>query len=102
MRHIDGHSTVGITKQITVKSLRLFWLGQFIGEIADARVDMFFVYGKWKPAGTDASNRFTDAVRTAVLAEGDVQVSLGENLVAFVAAEPNDEIEVRIYPGMKS
>jgi hypothetical protein len=55
-------------------NIPVLWKDQYVGEIADARADMFHFYGRWKPADSKASADFMAGVAAA---PGEIWVACG-------------------------
>lgn len=74
----------------------LYWNGNIVGVISNAKVDNFDFYGTWRP--TSDANLYRQFLEQ-VAEEGGARVDIGEvgsPLTGTVELEPDDQIEVKI------
>ncbi len=78
---------------------KIFWNGEFVGEMLEPNLDMFFSYGKWKPTNSTSTEKFLNELKNEeqLIVRFDDPV-LG--LAGIVETFPDKEIEVTHYPNL--
>jgi hypothetical protein len=80
---------------VNKQRLPIIWNERIVGYLEDRKVEMWFHYGKWLPLDTAHTYAFLETIRTT----GEAIVTLdGESGV--VHAEPEETIDIKIWPGL--
>ena len=82
---------------MSIEKAEILFNGSLVGWMINPKVDNFEIYGDWKPNAGSSLDLLLETLND--VGEANVEISKGKSPISgVISIEPEDEIEIKMYP----